>query len=54
MIDQFGYGLWKKTSQDNHVTNHIGAIYAKNETEFSWPIGSCADYGKNQIRQLCD
>ena len=28
-----------KTKKDNDVTNHIGAIYAKNEIELSWLIG---------------
>ena len=28
-----------KTKQDNDVIDRIGVIYAKNDTELSWPIG---------------
>ena len=27
-----------KTRHDNEMTDHIGAIYAKNETKLSWSI----------------
>ena len=50
-----GLGMvYAKTNQDNDLTDHTGAIYAKNKTEFSWPIRSGADFGENQIRQLRD
>ena len=44
----------KKTSQDNDVTDHIGAVYAENKTELLWSIESGDDYGENKIRQLRD
>ena len=31
------------------MTNRTGAVYAENETELSWPIGSSANYDKNHI-----
>lgn len=43
-----------KTRQDNNMTNNTGAIYIKNETEMSWPIGSGKVYDGNQIGQRCD
>ena len=33
-----------KSRQDNNVTDHTGALYAKNETELSWPIRQGAVY----------
>ena len=33
----------KKTKQYNDVTDHIGAVYAKNDTKHSWLIGSGAN-----------
>ena len=33
-----------KTRKDNDVTDHIGAIYAKNEIELSWLIGQGVTY----------
>lgn len=44
----------EKTTQDNNVTDHTSAVYIENETKFSWSIGSGANYGENQIRQLGD
>ena len=41
-----------KTRQDNDMINHIGAIYAKNDIELSWPNGSSVDCDENYIRQL--
>ena len=43
-----------KTSQANKVIDHIGAIYAKNDTKLLWSIGLNVDCDENQIRQLCD
>lgn len=43
-----------KTRQDNNVIDRIGVIYAENDNELSWPIGLGANYGENQIVQLCD
>lgn len=40
-----------KTKQDNNVTDHIGVVYAENETELSWPIGPDAVCEENQIGQ---
>ena len=36
-----------KTSQDNDVTNHIGAVYVKNNTELPWPIKLDVVYFQN-------
>ena len=33
-----------KTRWDNNVIDHIGAIYAKNDTELSWHIELGVDY----------
>ena len=33
-----------KTRQDNDMTDWIGAVYAKNETELSWSIELGAVY----------
>ena len=27
-----------KTRKNNNVIDHIGSVYAENETELSWPI----------------
>ena len=35
--------------EDNDVTNHISAVYAKNNVELSWSIRLGAYYDKNQI-----
>lgn len=43
-----------KTKQDNDVSNHIGAVYDKNEIELSWPIGPGDVCDKNQIGQWYD
>lgn len=41
-----------KTKQDNAMTNSIGAIYAKNETELLWPTDQLSvTRDKNQIGQ---
>ena len=37
-----------KTRQDNNLTNCIREVYAKNETEQSWPTESGADCDENQ------
>ena len=37
-----------KTSQDNKVTNFIGAVYVENKIELSWPIGWSAICDENQ------
>ena len=42
------------TRHDNNMTNHIGVIYVRNDTELSWLIGSGVDCDKNQIRQQRD
>ena len=36
-----------KTRQDNDMIDHIGAVYTKIETEFSWPIWQDAMYHEN-------
>ena len=36
------------------MTNHISVVYAKNETDLSWLIGSGANCDENHIGQLCD
>ena len=36
-----------KTRQDNHMTNLIGVVYAKNETKLSWLIGLSVIYVEN-------
>ena len=36
-----------KTSQDNDVTNHIGAVYAENNTELPWLIKLDVVYFQN-------
>ena len=38
-----------KTREDNNVTDHIGAVYAENDTELSWPIRSSADGYEDKI-----
>ena len=43
-----------KTRHDNDVTNSTSAVYAKNETEFSWLIRPSAIYDEIQIGQWCD
>ena len=43
-----------KTKEDNDVIDRIGAIYAENETELSWPIRLSVVYDKNQTRQQHD
>ena len=43
-----------KTIQDNDVTNHASAIYAENNTELSWSIGSGTDCDENQLGQPRD
>ena len=44
-----------KTKQDNAMTNSIGAIYAKNETELLWPTDQLSvTRDKNQIGQWRD
>ena len=43
-----------KTRQVNNVTDCIGVIYAKNDTELSWPIGSIVDYDENHIEKQHD
>ena len=35
-----------KIRRDNDVTDHIGMIFAKYDTELSRPIGQCAVYVK--------
>ena len=40
------------TREDNDVFNYIGTVYANNDTELSWSIGSGVDYDENQRRQL--
>ena len=36
-----------KTIEDNDVTNHISAVYTKNNIELSWPIRLFIDYDEN-------
>ena len=36
-----------KIRQDHDVTNHIDAVYAKNDIELSWPIRLSAECDKN-------
>ena len=43
-----------KTSQDNNIIDYIGMVYAKNDTELSWPIGPDAVCFKNQTKQRRD
>ena len=43
-----------KTRHDNNVIDRIGAIYAENETELSWPIRPDAVYEENQMGQWHD
>ena len=43
-----------KTRQDNIMTNQTSVVYAENDNELSWSIGSGADYDENQIGQLHD
>lgn len=38
-----------KTRHDNNVTDRNGIVYAENDIELSWPIGSGADYDENQV-----
>ena len=33
--------------EDNDMIDHIGVVYAKNDTELLWPIESSGDYDKN-------
>lgn len=40
--------LWK-TKQNNDLTDHQGAFYAKNDTELSWLIKLCANCDENQM-----
>ena len=42
------------TRQDNDMTDHIGVIYAKNDTKLSWPIGPSVDSDDNQKGQQHD
>ena len=44
----------KKTRQDNDMPDCIGTIYAKNEIELSWPIGSGTICDQSKIGQWCD
>ena len=39
-----------KTKQDNDVTDHIGVVYAENETKLSWLIGSGVICEEDQTR----
>ena len=43
-----------KTRQDNKVTDRIGAVYIKNETKLSKPIGLGAICDQNKIGQQHD
>ena len=43
-----------KTSQDNKVTNFIGAVYVENKIELSWLIRLGAICEENQIEQRRD
>ena len=54
MIDQTSCHLWWKISQDNYMTDRIGAVYAKNCIELLWPIELGTDYEKNEAGQLHD
>ena len=36
-----------KTIEDKDVTNHISAVYTKNDIELSWPIRLSTDYDEN-------
>ena len=40
-----------KTKQDNNVTDHIGLVYTKNNTELLGPIGPGTVYDENNTRQ---
>ena len=40
-----------KTRQDNDVTDHIGLLYAKIESELSGPISPGVVYDENQKEQ---
>ena len=46
--------IYDENIQENDVTNHVDAIYAKNDIKVSWLIKSGADCNENQIRQLHD
>ena len=43
-----------KTRQDNDMTDHIGAVYAKNDNELLWHVGLGDNYDEKQTRQLWD
>ena len=43
-----------KTKQDNDVIDSTCAIYTKNDTKLSWPIGSGAHYDKHEMGKLYD
>lgn len=43
-----------KTRWDNNVTDYIGAVYAKNEIELLWLVGSSVDYDENHTWQQHD
>ena len=42
-----------KTRQDNNVTDHIGLLYIKNETQLLWLIRQVIVYDEDEIGQWC-
>ena len=44
----------KKMRQDNDMTDHIGSLYAENETHLLWLIRQGMVYDKDEIGQWRD
>ena len=43
-----------KTRHDNDMTDHLGLLYTKNETELSWPIQQGKVYDEDRIGERHD
>ena len=43
-----------KTKHDNDLIDYTSAVYAKNDIELSWPIGSVVDCDENHVGKQHD